>query len=73
MTELLHNYCNISECPHSPHELVLAIWRDEADAALRVELAEAHTLVKGAVVDGYGLLATAGEHREPEGVSGKLT
>ena len=49
-------------CPHPPHELVLAIWRDEADAALRVKLAEAHTLVKSAVVDGYGLLSTAAEH-----------
>lgn len=42
-----------------PHELVLSIRRDEADASLRVELAEAHALVESAVVDGYGLLPTA--------------
>lgn len=38
--------------PTAPHELKFSIWRDEADAALRVELAEPHTLVEGAIVDG---------------------
>ena len=34
---------------------MLAIWRDEADAAFRVKLAETDTLVEGAVIDRYRL------------------
>lgn len=41
-----------------PHKLILSIRGDEADATLRVKLTEAHTLVEGAVIDGYGLLPT---------------
>lgn len=47
---------------YRPHELVLSIRWDEADAALRVKLAESHTLVEGAVVDGDGLLSAAEKH-----------
>lgn len=46
-----------------PHELVVSVWRDEADAALRVKLAEANTLMEGAVVDRYRLFTT--EERRP--------
>lgn len=45
--------------PRWPHELVLSIRGDEADASLQVKLAEAHALVERAVVDGDGLLPTA--------------
>lgn len=43
-----------------PHELILSIRGDEADATLWVKLTEAHTLMESAVIDGYGLLPTAG-------------
>lgn len=46
-----------------PHELVLSIRGDEADATLRVKLTEAHTLVESAVIDGDGLLPTAGRKK----------
>lgn len=47
-----------------PHELIIPVRRNETDAALRVELAETHTLIERAVVDGYGLFATATSDRE---------
>ncbi len=47
-----------------PHELIIPVRRNETDASLRVELAETHTLIERAVVDGYGLFATATSDRE---------
>lgn len=41
-----------SQTPNAPHKLKLSIWWDEADAAFRVKLAESHTLVEGAVING---------------------
>lgn len=38
--------------PAAPHEFKLSIGWDEADASLRVKLAESHTLVEGAVING---------------------
>ena len=35
-----------------PHELKLSIWWNEADAPLRIKLAEPHALVESAVVNG---------------------
>lgn len=35
-----------------PHELKLSIWWNEADAPLGVKLAEPHTLVESAVING---------------------
>lgn len=49
-----------------PHELILSIRGDEADATLWVKLTEAHTLVESAVIDGYGLLPTAGRKNTSE-------
>lgn len=43
-----------------PHELVLSIRGDKADAPLRVKFTETDTLVESAVIDGYGLLPTVG-------------
>lgn len=51
---------------HLPHELILSIRRDEADAALRVKLTETHTLVERTVVDGYRLLSTGTTGAEGE-------
>lgn len=45
-----------------PHELIFSIRRDEADATLWVKLTEAHTLMESAVIDGDGLLPTAGRN-----------
>ncbi len=44
---------------HWPHELIISIWRDEANTALRVKLAETDTLVERAVIDRNGLFPTA--------------
>lgn len=49
-----------SKCQHQPvhppttvpHELKLSIWWNETDAPLRIKLAEPHTLVESAVIDG---------------------
>mmetsp|Transcript_14780 Transcript_14780/g.44503 ORF Transcript_14780/g.44503 Transcript_14780/m.44503 type:complete len:339 (+) Transcript_14780:202-1218(+) len=41
------------------HELELAVGRDKGDGAVRVELAEAHAAVEGAVVDLHGSGAAA--------------
>lgn len=49
---------------NKPHELVLSIRWDKADAALRVKLAESHTLVESAVIDGYRLLPTTRGHTQ---------
>lgn len=38
--------------PVAPHEFKLSIRWDEADASFRVKLAESHTLVEGAVING---------------------
>lgn len=54
---------------HLPHELILSIGGDEADAALRVKLTETHTLVERTVVDGYGLLTTGTTGAEGEGLT----
>ena len=35
------------------HQFELAIWRNETDRALRLKLAQFHTLVECAVIDGY--------------------
>ena len=53
-------FCHIQTSIYWPHELIFSIGGDEADATLRVKLTEAHTLVESAVVDGNGLLPTAG-------------
>lgn len=53
------NQLSLWKWPPWPHELVLSIRRDKADASLQVKLTEAHALVEGAVVDSDGLLPTA--------------
>jgi hypothetical protein len=47
----------------APHEFKLSVGRDEADAPLRVKLAESHTLVEGAVINGDRLLTTVNGSR----------
>lgn len=50
--------------PHTiPHELKLSIRWNEADAPLRIKLAEPHTLVESAVIDGDRLFATKTQNR----------
>lgn len=50
--------------PHTvPHELKLSIWWNEADAPLRIKLAEPHTLVESAVIDGDWLFAAKTQDR----------
>jgi hypothetical protein len=43
-----------------PHEFEFSVGRDEADAVLRLELAELDALVELAVVNGYCTFPTAG-------------
>lgn len=52
---------------HSPHELILSVGGDEADATFRVKLTEAHTLMESAVIDGYGLLPAARRENTSKG------
>lgn len=45
----------VTPAPHTqlaPHEFKFSIWWDKADAAFRIKLAESHTLVEGAVING---------------------